>query len=64
MEIGDRVKKVNGYSFSGIIVAKFKKLDPTQVRVVVECNETVVSGMLHIFREDQLKKVLEGDQDE
>ena len=58
MEIGDRVEKISGYSFPGIVVAKFKKVDPTQVRFVVECTETAVSGMLHIFRYDQLKKVL------
>ena len=55
MEIGDKVKKISGYGFPGIIVAKFKKIDPTQVRYVVECTEPAVSGILHIFRHNQLK---------
>ena len=55
MEIGDKVKKISGYSFPGVIVAKFKKIDPTQVRYVVECTEPAVSGILHIFRHNQLK---------
>jgi len=55
MKIGDRVKKINGYKYPGIIVAKFKKLDSKE-RFVVECTESACAGMLHIFREGQLKK--------
>ena len=58
-KIGDRVEKVSGYKYPGIIVAKFNKIDSTEERFVVECTASVVSGMLHIFRENQLKKVKE-----
>ena len=64
LNIGDKVKKISGYKYPGIVVAKFTKLDPAvtaaaQERFVVECTEPAVSGMLHIFREGQLKKVEE-----
>ena len=59
IKIGDRVEKVSGYKYPGIIVAKFNKIDSGEERFVVECTASVVSGMLHIFREGQLKKVKE-----
>ena len=64
INIGDKVKKISGYKYPGIVVAKFTKLDPAatgavQERFVVECTESAVSGMLHIFREGQLQKVEE-----
>jgi len=57
MKIGDRVEKINGYKYPGIVVARFNKLNSTEIRLVVECTEPTVYGMLHIFREGQLKKV-------
>lgn len=49
---GDEVRKKTGdYSFSGIIVSKFQKLDGISKRVVVENAE----GILHIFNETQLE---------
>ena len=64
INIGDKVEKIGGYKYPGIVVAKFSKLNPTvtgaaQERFVVECTEPAVSGMLHIFREGQLQKVEE-----
>ena len=59
IKIGDRVEKVSGYKYPGIIVAKFNKIDSGEERFVVECTASIVSGMLHIFRENQLKKVKE-----
>ena len=59
MKIGDRVEKISGYKYPGIVVARFNKLNSTEIRLVVECTEPTVSGMLHIFCEDQLKKVEE-----
>ena len=64
MKVGDKVEKIAGYKYPGIVVAKFNKLNPTvtgaaQERFVVECTEPAVFGMLHIFREGQLKKVVE-----
>ena len=53
-EIGDEVKKTGGdYFFKGIVVASFKKISG-EVRVVVENDD----GILHIFNEKQLERVL------
>jgi len=57
LKVGDRVEKVSGYKYPGIIVARFNKLNSIEIRLVVECTEPTVYGMLHIFREGQLKKV-------
>ena len=62
MNIGDKVEKIGGYKYPGIVVAKFSKLNPTvtgaaQERFVVECTEPAVFGMLHIFNGSQLRKV-------
>ena len=59
MKVGDKVEKISGYKYPGIVVAKFKTIDNMKERFVVECTESAVSGMLHIFREGQLKKVVE-----
>ena len=59
MKIGDKVEKISGYKYPGIVVARFNKLNSTEIRLVVECTEPTVYGMLHIFRADQLKKVEE-----
>ena len=57
MKVGDKVEKISGYKYPGIVVAKFKTIDNMKERFVVECTEPAVSGMLHIFREGQLQKV-------
>ena len=49
--IGDRVKKVSGYTYLGTIVSIFTTLDGKQ-RYVVE--NTQSRGMLHIFNKEQL----------
>ena len=59
MKVGDKVEKISGYKYPGIVVAKFKTIDNMKERFVVECTEPAVSGMLHIFREGQLKKLVE-----
>ena len=56
MEVGDKVEKVSGYRFPGIIVAKFNKLDGETERFVVECTATSVHGILHIYSGKQLKR--------
>ena len=55
MEIGERVTKVSGYKYPGIVVSKFLKLDDETHRYVVECTAKQCEGMLHIFSEAQLK---------
>lgn len=51
MNQGDIVEKITGdYTFSGVIVSRFKKVDGA-VRYVVENPD----GILHIFSEKNLK---------
>ena len=57
IRVGAKVEKISGYKYPGIVVARFNKLNSTEIRLVVECTEPTVYGMLHIFREGQLKKV-------
>ena len=61
IKVGDSVEKVRGYRYPGVVVAKFNKLDSTEERLVVECTTPATAGMLHIFREDQLKKIEDTD---
>jgi hypothetical protein len=51
--VGDRVAKVNGYKWPGIVVCRFQTL-AGETRVVVECTVPEVAGALHIFAPDQL----------
>lgn len=51
MKIGDRVNKIKGYSFPGIVVAVFETTKG-EIRVVVEMDNF---GLLHIFNESQLQ---------
>ena len=51
-KVGDRVYKLSGYTFPGIVVATFETLQGEH-RVVVET--TLSIGLLHIFNEDQLE---------
>ncbi len=57
MKIGDKVYKIAGYSWPGIIVAVFTTTSGT-TRVVVECTVPEVAGALHIYSPDQLRKVI------
>ena len=55
MRVGDKVLKIKGYQYPGIIVAKFKKLDSTTERLVVESTSPDTKGMLHIFSKKNLQ---------
>ena len=55
MQIGDKVQKISGSRFSGVVVARFRKIDNGQDRFVVECIEPSTCGLLQIFRESQLR---------
>jgi hypothetical protein len=55
-KIGDKVEKVTGYKWPGVVVAVFDTL-AGQRRVVVECTAEAVQGALHIYNENQLKIV-------
>ncbi len=54
MQIGDRVQKVRGYRWPGVVVSVFETLAGHR-RVVVECTVPEVAGALHIYNEDQLE---------
>ena len=60
MKVGDIVKKIKGYQFTGEIVAVFQN-SKGDIRVVVEHfgSQTEDSGgMLHIFNTKQLQVVI------
>lgn len=54
MNVGDKVQKVKGYKYPGVIVSKFQTL-AGETRYVVECTIPDIAGMLHIFSEENLK---------
>ena len=56
MKIGDKVEKVRGYKWPGVIVAIFHTLAGAE-RIVVECTVPEVSGALHIYSPDQIRVV-------
>ena len=52
-EIGDKVEKLSGYKYPGVVVAKFRTT-AGKIRYVVECTAPDCQGMLHIFNAAQL----------
>ena len=52
--INDKVQKVRGYKWPGVVVAVFWTLD-NEPRVVVECTVPEVAGALHIYTPGQLE---------
>ena len=52
-KVGDRVEKVSGYKWPGVVVSVFETL-AGKTRVVVECTVPEVAGALHIYAPDQL----------
>jgi hypothetical protein len=55
-KIGDKVEKVSGYRWPGVVVAVFDTLAGER-RVVVECTVPEVGGALHIYNEKQLSLI-------
>jgi hypothetical protein len=55
-EKGDKVEKVSGYKWPGVIVSVFETL-AGETRVVVECTTPEVAGALHIYNLSQLRLV-------
>jgi hypothetical protein len=55
-KLGDRVEKVSGYKWPGVIVSVFDTLSGER-RVVVECTVAEIAGALHIYNEKQLTLV-------
>lgn len=53
-KVGDRVEKVKGYHYPGVVVAAFETINGPAIRYVVEATGKEYLGMLHIFNEEQL----------
>lgn len=53
LKVGNKVEKVSGYKWPGIVVSVFDTLAGER-RVVVECTTIEVAGALHIYNEKQL----------
>jgi hypothetical protein len=53
LKVGDKVEKVSGYKWPGIVISVFDTLAGER-RVVVECTTPEVAGALHIYNEKQL----------
>ncbi|WP_316200865.1 MULTISPECIES: hypothetical protein [unclassified Bradyrhizobium] len=56
MNVGDKVEKVKGYKWPGVIVADFET-SKGERRLVVECTVPEVAGALHIYNPEQLQQV-------
>jgi hypothetical protein len=56
MQVGDRVQKIQGYRWPGVVVAVFQTLGG-QMRYVVECTVPEVAGALHIYAPEQIAKM-------
>jgi hypothetical protein len=54
VKVGDKVRKVKGYEWPGIVVSVFQNLKG-QDRYVVECTVPEVAGALHIYNREQLE---------
>jgi len=54
LETGDTVKKIKGYAWPGVIVARFTTL-AGKTRYVVECTVPEVKGALHIYSPEQIR---------
>lgn len=55
LAVGDRVQKLKGYRWPGVIVAIFQTT-AGKTRVVVECTVADVAGALHIYAPEQLER--------
>ena len=55
LAVGDKVEKVSGYKWPGIVISVFDTL--AGERRVVECTTPEVAGALHIYNEKQLRVV-------
>jgi hypothetical protein len=53
---GDRVEKIKGYKWPGVILASFSTTHGEH-RLVVECLVPEVAGALHIYAPEQLRLV-------
>ena len=52
-QVGQKVEKVSGYRWPGVVVAVFTTLGGAE-RYVVECTVPEVAGALHIYAPNQI----------
>lgn len=55
-KVGDKVEKISGYKWPGVVVSVFDTLS-NERRLVVECTVPEIAGALHIYNEKQLTLV-------
>lgn len=55
LKVGDKVQRIKGYTWPGVVVAVFNNLKG-DTRIVVECTVPEVAGALHIYNPEQLAK--------
>ncbi len=53
-QIGDKVEKITGYKYPGIVVSVFVTTEK-KLRYVVEADHRDFEGMLHIYSPEQLQ---------
>lgn len=56
MKVGDRVEKVSGYQWPGVIIM-IGRTTAGKERIVVECTVPEVAGALHIYAPEQVRIV-------
>jgi hypothetical protein len=56
MMVGDRVEKIKGYRWPGVVIGVCVTL-AGETRYVVECTVPEVVGALHIYAPEQIRKV-------
>ncbi|MGJ4952993.1 hypothetical protein [Bradyrhizobium sp. SZCCHNPS1003] len=56
MKVGDKVEKIKGYKWPGVVVSTFSTLKG-EPRLVVECTVPEVAGALHIYNPEQLRLI-------
>lgn len=54
LKVGDKVQKIKGYKWPGVVVGVFDTL-AGKPRIVVECTVPEVAGALHIYSPDQIE---------
>lgn len=56
IQVGDKVQKVKGYKWPGVVISVFTTLAGAE-RYVVECTVPEVAGALHIYNREQLEQI-------
>lgn len=65
-KVGDKVRKIKGYKFEGIIIGSGYKLDGERILYMVEIEQYLYSpltmeqncgGMVHIFAEQDIELI-------